>query len=384
VEAPPARKGERPRHDPPARFADPRQGRFEVRGLAPSPHLSLIASKTGYLDSERGLYTPGDEGIELVLEPVSALTGSLRLDEGIDPRQLVVEVAGLEVRSFYDDAGGNYHDTFRRTPDERSAFAFESLTPGLATVRVFLADESEPLAVVQDVSVAAGETSRDPRLDPLDLRGRIERVTITVVAGDGAGAPEGHVAILAPDAEAPRTRRELLSDGRVELLLRSVPVDLEVHGHGYRTRLLHDIVEDTTVSLEPGLPIELRLPPDLDPPRAPLALHAIAQPLEWSDALYEALRSEDAERDVPWTQWIQWRSAPFAADGSLELRLPVEGEYRIAWYLAPSEGARMRSIGGYRHEDYFEVLAGSTPLSLVRGPDPRQLRQAIRALQEGR
>lgn len=72
-------------------------------------------------------------------------------------------------------------------------FEIVGLPVGKARVEVLMSDDDVPVAVVEDVPVPGGDAAEDPRLDPIDLRGRVKTVVVTVVDPDGA--PVADVAV---------------------------------------------------------------------------------------------------------------------------------------------------------------------------------------------
>ena len=82
----------------------------------------------------------------------------------------------------------------------------------------------EEFARVAGIAVRCGERTDDPRLDPIDLRGTVRAVTLTVVDGRG----EAVRARIRVEGESMRAARITDRDGRAVLLGRSLPLRVEV------------------------------------------------------------------------------------------------------------------------------------------------------------
>lgn len=132
-------------------------------------------------------------------------------------------LAGFRVAVRCADGG-----RIERTADANGAFAFGDLSPGPARVEIRLGVGKAPLAVLEDVEIPPGATSADPRLDPLDLRGRLHALEIAVVDPDDApvagvaaalavGSDVGFAAIAASDA-----------NGILRLLADRLPVEVDL------------------------------------------------------------------------------------------------------------------------------------------------------------
>ena len=121
----------------------------------------------------------------------------------------------------------------------------------------------EPVADVSPIAVRPDEITRDSRLDPLDLRGRLRLVRITVVDGDAA-AVDGAVVYVEP-REGGRSEYGVTTakEGIASLVMTAGGVDLRVEAAGFRTERARSVSGDTRVTLRRGPRIAFRFDRDL-------------------------------------------------------------------------------------------------------------------------
>ncbi len=128
----------------------------------------------------------GDENIELKLVRAGSIAGSVLLDPGVPADAVRIGLVG----------GAN-----ATPPKEDGSFVLENLPAGNATLRIgayvhgvsLTSGEEKPvvdgerLVIVSDLRVVPGRTNRDPRIQSLDLRGRLHVFKVSVI--DSAGRP---------------------------------------------------------------------------------------------------------------------------------------------------------------------------------------------------
>ena len=343
------------------------QGRFEVRGQAPSPHLSFIASKTGYLDSQRTEFVPGTTDVLLVLPEEGLLAGSLRLGEGIPASWFSIEVEPKDRESLTVwHRGGQFKPAGR--PDNAGRFVVSGLPPGHADVRIVLAGVLKPVFEARNVRIVGGEECRDPRLQNIDLTEAVRLVRIEVEGSPGAPAPEGVVLIHGPHAD-PSPYFVTFSGGLVSLLAPPGGLDLTLFAYGYRSHRLSAVRGNVHVKLEPGLPVRVRLPQALPLPTSPCDLELQAA-LEGDGFGQVPLHGEDGAQ----VAGPIWRRPGFyiAFKGArtVQLTLPEEGRYRLRWRITGREGDPREVRASTLEESYLDVSQAMAPFEIVRGPDP--------------
>ncbi len=209
-----------------------------------------------------------------VAEPVSFVRGAS------DLRIIVVDRSGsVEARVLLDDDLPAWrvdlvlHGEGDRMIGYHSGVArWEHLAPGTYALTVS-ADTAEPLVRIDDI-VVRDRPADDPRLDPIDLRGVLRRVEITVVDERGEPIPDasGRVRGPAEGAWSPWPQ------GRASFVTGRAPFDLEVGAPGYRWTLAHDVEDGDAIALRRGIPVRLVLE-GAPLPQAPWRLDAT---LSWT------------------------------------------------------------------------------------------------------
>jgi hypothetical protein len=124
----------------------------------------------------------------------------------------------------------------------------------------------EVLARVEGIEVRRGRPLEDPRLERIDLRGRIHRIKLDLRRPDGR--PLSHVFV----AKGPDFRKfRFLRPARNPLHTTGPLVDLEIRAPGLKRRRYHGISDGETIYLRQAIPFRLALafawPQDFDPGR---------------------------------------------------------------------------------------------------------------------
>jgi hypothetical protein len=248
---------------PSSRLTDA-EGRFSIRSIADSGEVRLSFACAGYhapaavadpnqrdhghdprvpaaRPPTRGLMTVpiGTHDVTLVLRRGGGLVGSLRLDPGV-----ALETVQVSLQAEVTRPG-----SARRVelgPD--GSFAVESLAPGAMTLRIRDLMTWSELLKIPDIEILPGEICRDPRLQGIDLRGRIDKdyVTYELRVMDRSGRALEHASVhsqgMIIGAEG---KRQFSTDERGRLSLVSVGPKLGVH-------VTKSEYVDVTTEMQPG------------------------------------------------------------------------------------------------------------------------------------
>lgn len=186
-----------------------------------------------------------------------------------------------------------------------------------ATLQVTDRFTAEVLAAVEGVIPVANYNNRDPRLRPLDLRGKIRKVRV-VWDRSQAEVPDWSIALDPPHDE--RHDFNELEDRAVEFLTARTSLNLWINAAGYRPRLYQDVGENLEVSLQRAIPVSLRLAQREMAEVAPwIACHFMLQP--------DSPGTDDSN--------LCFR---FDATGSASAWIPSPGKYFIYLELADALG----------------------------------------------
>jgi RNA polymerase sigma-70 factor (ECF subfamily) len=352
------------------------EGRFHLREDPPAGRYAIAARTSEFGFGEFVSFERGQEDVVVRLPSAGGLAGRLLLLDD-------VEAARLRVTVDPQDAPGAWNaPTVAPRPD--GAFELTGLEAGIyrVSVRRVWDDASEPLIVVQDVSVAEGETRRDPRLDPLDLRASLHGIELELVDSRRAPVPRGHVA-LQPYGMGSPSVRVAFEFGTSRLLGIGSSSDVTVVAPGFRTLRVEDVRGARRIELEPGFPVRVRLPAGLSLPEAPYGLRLdfwhSGHPRGQTERVFDL-------QDRAGDQWGGAAQLVEELDGrtQLDVILPQEGSWGVIWLLRVRKPDGDRSW--YVHSDAvgnsFEVPADGTPIEvLLAPPGPEDLARAMRELE---
>jgi hypothetical protein len=282
------------------------QGRFEIRGTVPPPRLTFAwAWKNGFVRSNPKQFVRGAEDVQLVVLESGVVSGRLLLDPGFATDRIALEITAVPdaKRKPYAGLGfaSNQHvdddDRFEPAPfRDPYTVQFEIDAQGRFTVGGFVApvvsvtarpiDDLARSLEIRDVAVQRAGAAPDPRLDPIDLRGKLQRFAVDVIDDVGAKRDGARVA----SRESGRTEGERAqftrNGGRAEFLRWSGPQDLEISLDGFRTVHLASVVGDQVVQLRKGIQVRITVRGDAArPPPPDLLAVALTKGTHWSPIL---------------------------------------------------------------------------------------------------
>lgn len=309
-------------------------GFFEVRGSWSADEFKLGATD-GDLACEMVPFTPGERDLRIELRGGGFIVGSVLLDEGIPHDAVDVHIVshGDGRLDHLDDRGA--HDA----PDEDGEFRLGPLLAGTYAVRVNLDDVNEPLLLVEDVVVPGGSDVRDPRLDRIDLRGRLFLHEVVLVP------PEGHDAALqggiqfGPAGAEQLTGNAWLDGAEKRIVSESELLDLVVAARGFRAERREGVREKVTIPLRTGLVARLVLRGTARLPEPPVYVKAgLARP-------------ESSFED------LDWGAPTFDEEREIQVKVAAPGRLRVTWILEKrSANSAVATMASVEPEEFVEVL----------------------------
>lgn len=230
-------------------------GAFRLYGVPEQPdgaRLRLEASMEGYQPGHAE-FVPGQAGLTIHLQGAGRLRGSVLLDPGLEPSDLSV----VFLRSVDD---GPEQKEYARWQDHE--FFWDALDAGTGRVEILPDGARQPVFVAEDVEILVGRENRDPRLQDIDLRGRLRHIRLEFV--DETGRRVREVVVVSADPE--RLFWKHSGNGEMDLLVSEDLPPLQVQAEGYLLERLEDVREDRKVVLRKGGMLEFILdnPPALD------------------------------------------------------------------------------------------------------------------------
>jgi hypothetical protein len=160
-------------------------------------------------------------------------------------------------------------------------FGWSGIPPGTYEVLVRRGRKAEPVFVVGDLHVVAGEVLEDERLASLDLESLLPTITLTLFGPDGQRLGRNLQGTLGIRHKKVIEEVRSPDEDTVTVTPERLPVDLVVSVWGYSRAELRDVATGLDVHLEPAPTLLLRLP--------------IAPPEGWSLVL-SVTKSDEA----PW------------------------------------------------------------------------------------
>lgn len=332
------------------------QGGFEIRERPEGERFRLRAESPGLVGPPIE-FTAGDRGVVVVLDGEGRIVGSVLRDAAIP-------LGELQVTLVESTESGEQPNLRYRKATVRADGAFElgALLPGSYEVTLRARNVADELAAAPGVEVAAGETTRDPRLQGIDLRGllHVHRVSIDSRPTLSRWGRLRH----RPAGAAGWGEWVLFNEDGLTLVTLAPRLDLELTAPGYRTVRLDDVGEEVEARLDVGFPVRLRLPASVSLPEPPYLLKAqLTPPGGVDDALVDLFGPAfDERREVSVTApatgpmevaWIVERRrddgssprvVPSAPRRTVDVR-DLPGEQLFVLEITPEEVAEILAAG---------------------------------------
>lgn len=334
------------------------KGRYSIAAPFDAKRIALRATHADFLASDVRDVVRGTQTLRLVLKSGGSLPVSILLPGKQNFGDLALRVAdettGAIVHTFtWGDAFGA-----RASIGAASAGAEEVNSPdgretqltlrfrmpaGSYAFSVSLRDGQEPLVLVPNVVVEAGLVRREPRVDPIDLRGALFPICLRVVDEKGLPVGSGWRQVLDHGFEMP-TRRGAFLNGNACFYSRTQRVDVLVGADGFQTAKLGAVDGDREVVLRRALSYELTVS-GVKPLDAPAKLRAVLVPAgtfardlgtTWKfdlDGLDDAL-IERLSEEAPFL-----RAIDVGADGKVVLGASERGKHELRFFVATSTDA---------------------------------------------
>ncbi len=359
-------------------------GEFTCVGRPEAEEYAYVASARGYSHTDFVPFTIGQRNTTIVLDQDGALEGSLLAPAGVPAER-------FEIDLFQSDAverrAGSGRRIGRALPGGR--FLLEQVSADRYDVWIRLAGTDEPMSTVAGVQVEAGEITRDPRLQGVDLRDRL-RVFELVLEGPNRTTVGATQVAFWPTGTASETRprRVASADSNLTILSPWPAVDVEVQASGYRTANIEAVSAGRRVVLQEGIPLALALAPGVDLPQSPIVLRLLLIPEHlWRRTFEERIVAEDGSWSNQWYSWLQQFAPVFDASRRVDVRLPEPGNYVVEWQVAEeSIDSRLapQRIRGSEESKPLQVLEEDAGRVVEFGPDPEELRKAVENLNAAR
>jgi hypothetical protein len=230
------------------------EGRFEIRGKAPlQGELRLSVQHDESVALEPIAFARGQDDLRVVLARGGRLSARVLCDPDAEPPR---------VRLALRAAGAPDAPDILPNDALRNASGLEhrwrGLAPGAYVLAAFVRPDPEPALVIRDLIVPPRGPCRDPRLDAIDLRGKLRRIEVAVVGPEGEPVAEGNVRIVSAGGSLPGSGVPL-ANGKATLPVHRPEVDILVRATGYKPKSLTGVGADAKVTLERGQNVRVAL-----------------------------------------------------------------------------------------------------------------------------
>lgn len=337
-------------------------GTFRIRSSAKSGSLSLAARK-GTLEADPVRVESGAGDVVIVLGATGSIAGTVLLDPSL-------EMAWLHLTAKLV-SGGRSPDgpqRFGDSPGRDGAFTIRGLPSGVYSVSVNDVHGGwRELETIEDVVVVAGGPTRDPRLDPLDLRDKHRAIRLEIVDESGVAVSSGQVLSWSREAQDARVASAAIDSGAAVLAISGAPLDVRIQSPGFLSLELDDVAESRRVTLRRAPMLRFVLARGALLPAAPVTLDVSLDPVEPDRARF-------------------WDDSPGSFDERGEARMPAPflGRARLRFALT-RRTATSTSTTYFDHEvREIEIVDSSTEQVFEVSVDPARLDEAVRSLERDR
>ena len=346
-------------------------GTFAVRGVAPEGEpLRLVVREGKYLPVEPIECAVGSTGIEIALQSAAAATAVFLVDAGTPVEKLVIRFRRTQPPEA-GDSQSRWHAELRERADAMSARldadqrlrrSWTGLTPGAYRLSVHCAGVAEPAALIDDIRVGA-EPCIDPRLQAIDLRGKLRRFQVRATGADGQPIVDPEAFVVLYDAEG-ESQGYHLGRGVVDLVT-TTAIDLRVWAPGHVLTLAPAVAEDLTIAVPRAAEVRLQVAlPAALPEGVELRLRMVPQ----LGLAHRAHITLDTGRGMSLDNLLVEYVA-IGVDGAGTLRVRCPGEHVVEPLLARGSGGRSYPLGGFAPRRVsLGAGAGGEAVAFTLGP----------------
>jgi hypothetical protein len=317
-------------------------GTFCVRGDAPADaSLRLIVERGAYLPVAPIPFAVGAKDVEVPLRVAGSAAATFLVDDGcpLDRLRFHLDRVGeerdgdMQRRRSRDFEGQLHH----RPEDGRVGKQWHGLEPGTWSLTVAIVGREDAVVRLDGLRIGAGPCS-DPRLQQIDLRGRVRTLTLRV--HDERGAPiADRDAFVVVCNEGGDWRGFHLGRGEVELAA-TAAVDLIVSSPGHELLQLRGVSASRTVALRPAREARIRIELPASLPEGCRVGVELQPQLELPK---RGRMNLDTGRGMNVESFFVERAV--AVDGVCKVLVRVPGSHRVRGLLYAARGRRWRLDG---------------------------------------
>ncbi|MHC5063760.1 MAG: hypothetical protein ACYTG5_07285 [Planctomycetota bacterium] len=342
-------------------------GRFEVRGIAQQARYRLgmapwsspgSGGRLDYLPLEPLEFSMGSEDLLIKLATGGSLQAKLLVDDLSVVQQLFLELSPSDgrVHEEYKDPryimpapfGLRLYGQYSGSQDDEYLYKWGTLWPGEYRLNIYPRGAIQPLLSMTGIQIVSGETGGDPRLEPLDLRGKLRKIKITLEDGTGKRLQQsryGPPVIIINDPDPEAELYGYTADNSSAVILTAEPaVNLLVLAMGFMPEDIYAVSADRKVIMTPFPKIKLRISEGLAnlPPDHVLRV-SVSEKGRKTDK-----RKLNSDYMVGSTvdRWLRppTSRSPFNAKGEVEVRVAEEGSYWLSFMLQNTKAGSSATV----------------------------------------
>ncbi len=220
-------------------------GTFQAHGFHAHPEIQLRASGKSHTRSESIVVPTGSTNVVITLEGAGGIAGSVVFE---DELEWFCDFAVARARKQGEE--DFMHDDWLERP---GFFELNGLKPGLYDVRISMETEIDAGVNVEGVQVVAGEITRDPRLQEVDLHGLARVLKFEIVDPEGEPIEDGHVRYRERGAVAWGDNETWIEEGDAHIFTMMEEMDLYVLADAHRAEFVPGVRDERRIVVEPGL-----------------------------------------------------------------------------------------------------------------------------------
>jgi hypothetical protein len=300
-------------------------GSFEVRTSYDGDAFRLKASKPGYASSPVGFQPGGD--VTLRMAVAGSVSGSVVADDGFPLEELEV--------AFVPQAGEDDEPIWQRdgvSVARDGSFTVGDLAAGAYDFQLQTEHGWITLHEVPDVLVVPGRDTVDPRLQGIDLRGKLHAFRLTFVRPDGKRELQGNLN-HGPAGADDLDRWGYFQGLEAVVVATEAAIDVDVSPRGFQQVKLRDLRGDRTIELSTGMTVRVRLR-GASPPDPPYYLKPGLSPadsdgsnnIDWSTPAFDAEREVPVKGVQPGRMRVTWILERRSAGGAMSMSRPSNPE----------------------------------------------------------
>ncbi|MBK9385286.1 MAG: hypothetical protein IPN34_10775 [Planctomycetes bacterium] len=345
-------------------------GSFTLRAATERKRLAVCTFLDGRQTALVTGLTPGSAealALELRLPPRSGIAGSVLLDEGLSSSSLRVHAIGADGYRRYCELRRKDLGFELPLPAGRYRLLVEASGHELWKHQESIERNGIVLFALDDLVVEERGLTRDPRLQAIDLRGRVRTLRARLI--DDLGAPLRRAALRFAPLGAGVTSEcyfaRSSAEGEVELLCAREHERFLLAAPGFRPQPCSWQMDPQTLQVSRGQAVVVRLRNGAPRPAAAMEIFAELWPIELpSDELRRAVGREPVDS----VELVGERAT---------LQVPCPGSYELRWFLQLRNGERfVRGEARPALEARVQIPAGANDPELELAFDAAELEAA--------